>query len=423
MNKKNWVGWIGLFICFLACSNSNEGKAETEGLQSFSLQVGNRIYQAVIDQSTCSVSVGGIDQASAITGVQYTLAGGATISPDPKTITTWKKEQVFVVALSDGSRLSYTVYLKDLKEEEVPVPPQEKVVIGYVPGSDWEYETEFRNIHWEYLTHINVSFLYVTATGELLDDEVRGHLEEIRQTAKEHGVKVLISLQSDGQRGFATVIRDAALRQKVAEKAVQYVRDHQLDGVDVDFEIYDAVGPDLLAFVKKLHEVKDENMLQTCAVATWNAGQGYSTEWHKYFDYINLMAYDFTGGWAQEGQHSSFEQSVGLIDLWLNTLQAPASKLVLGLPFYGYSWDENIQVDASKAIRYHQILTAYPGQNVSEKDQVGRTYYNGKPTIRKKCRYVGEHGLAGVMIWQIFQDAKEEQYSLLKVVGEEMNNN
>ncbi len=420
MKKTFMLFFIGCLFCLFSCGEEKENPGNENGLLSFALKAGNSTFQAVIDQVGRTVTVGGITDALQISGVAYELAEGAAIQPNPAAVKEWKEEQSFQVTLANGTQQHYVVRLKDLKGEAKPEPAKGRVVIGYLPGSDWEYDAEFENIRWEYLTHINVSFLYVTAAGELLDGSVAEHLEEIRTEAQEHGVKVLISLQSDGQRGFAEAVKTEAVRKKLAANAVKYVRDHQLDGVDVDFEIYDAVGPDLLAFVKELHTQKDPEMLQTCAVATWNAGQGYSTEWHHYFDYINLMAYDFTGGWAQEGQHASFDQAVGLVNLWLTTLQAPASKLVLGLPFYGYSWDDLPGLDEVRAIRYHQILANYPGQQASDKDRVGRTYYNGKPTLLKKCRYVKENGLAGVMIWQLFQDAKTEEESLLKAVGEEM---
>lgn len=412
--------FLSLIVSLISCTDNHNGETP-QGLLSFSIRSGSTVYQGAVDDGASAVFVGGITQASEITGVEYVLSEGAVIMPDPKAVEEWKEEQRFEVTLADGGKRLYTVYLKDLKAEEEPEPEAKHVVIGYIPGADWEYDAEFKNIRWDYLTHVNVSFLYVTAEGDLLDGNVSAHLEEIRTEAHKHGVKVLISLQSDGNQGFAKIIKTDAGRKKLAANAVKYAQDHQLDGIDVDFEIYDAVGPNLLAFVKELHHQKGEELLQTCAVATWNAGQGYSTEWHRYFDYINLMAYDFTGGWGKEGAHASFDQAVGLINLWLTTLQAPAEKLVLGLPFYGYSWDNLPGLDDVKAIRYHQILAQYPGEDVANRDQVGRTYYNGKPTLIRKCTYVKEHGLAGVMIWQLFQDAKSDEESLLKVVGEEMN--
>lgn len=409
-----------LFICLIGCNKSNSENPGESVLLSFALQSGGATYNAAIDQKKGIATIGGIQYTSSISAVSYKISAGATITPDPQAlIGKWIQDQTFTVTSATGEKTVYTIHLKELKEEGNNT--LKKVVIGYIPGDDWEYATEFKNIRWDCLTHMNVSFLYVTAEGNVLEGSVKEHLNEILKTAHAHGVKVLISLQSDGNKGFAVAIKDKAIRTKLVDNTIAYARTHQLDGIDIDFEIYDEVGPNLLAFVKELNEKKDKDMLQTCAVANWNAGKGYSTEWHRYFDYINLMAYDFTGGWTKEGQHASFEQTVGLVNLWLTTLQAPASKLVMGLPFYGYSWDDFPGQDDVKALRYHQILERF-GQDAAGKDQMGRTYYNGKPTIIRKCNYVEDHGLAGVMLWQIFQDAKEDTNSLLKVVGEEILN-
>ncbi len=36
----------------------------------------------------------------------------------------------------------------------------------------------------------------------------------------------------------------------------------------------------------------------------------------------------------------------------------------------------------------------------------------------KKCQYVMDNDFGGVMIWQLFQDAYQEELKLIKVVGE-----
>lgn len=297
-----------------------------------------------------------------------------------------------------------------------------KLVVGYLTAGDWDFGTAFQSVKWEYLTHINVSFLHVKADGEFDHEAVSNRIDQIKAVAKEHDIKVCISLNSAANEGFAVAIADEATRTKLVENVLAYVKKHDLDGIDVDYEIYDEIGPNLVAFVKELWEKKDKKLLQTSAVATWNPGEGYSTDWHKYFDYIHLMTYDFTGGWTDEGPHATYEDAIGVVDMWHTELEAPLSKLVLGLPFYGYSWDDIPNVDDVKAIRYKHILEHY-GVEAEEKDQMGRTYYNGKPTLIRKCQYVKDNGLAGVMIWQILQDATEDERNLLKTVGEAIKNN
>ena len=87
------------------------------------------------------------------------------------------------------------------QEPNVPQPqpqPQpevtQKVVIGYLPLDDWEFESLFPSIEWKYLTHINASFARVKADGTLNIDPVRERIESVRETAHKHNVKILISL-------------------------------------------------------------------------------------------------------------------------------------------------------------------------------------------------------------------------------------
>ena len=93
------------------------------------------------------------------------------------------------------------------QEPNVPQPqpqPQpevtQKVVIGYLPLDDWEFESLFPSIEWKYLTHINASFARVKADGTLNIDPVRERIESVRETAHKHNVKILISLAKNSPR-------------------------------------------------------------------------------------------------------------------------------------------------------------------------------------------------------------------------------
>ncbi len=406
-----------MVVVMFGCSNSNDSEIVDPELDSISLTVGINTYKVITDKNEHTAIIGGIERGSEITAVSYVLSKGATISPDPKTlIGQWKKEEQFTITSPNGENIVYTVILSQFTEDTQDV--ENGVVIAYMPGSDWEFDAKFKDIKWEYLTHVNVSFLYVTEDGELLDYKVKDNLEEIRNTAHKNNVKVLISLISSHNEGFAEAIKNEQTRSKLVDNVIKYVRDNQLDGFDIDYEIYDRRGPDLLAFAKELNKKKDKEMLQTCAVVRFGLDT-YTIEWQNYFDLINVMNYSYTGGWGKEGQHSPYDKTVQAMEGWMSELETPASKLVFGLPFFGFSWDDEVPgLDKVRAIRFHQIVSYYSDENVINNDQIGRTYYNGHPTIRKKCIYAKEKGMAGVMIWQIFQDSFEEEYSLLNVIGE-----
>ena len=159
----------------------------------------------------------------------------------------------------------------------------------------------------------------------------------------------------------------------------------------------------------------------TCAVnSRW---LNYGTEWEQYFDYINLMSYDRGAFTDKPVQHASYDDFVKDLKYWNEQCRASKSKIVGGLPFYGYSWEESLQdaVDDVRGIRYSGILK-HLGNEAADKDNIGKTYYNGRPTIANKCKFIKENDYAGVMIWQLFQDAHDDNYDLklINVVGREM---
>lgn len=306
---------------------------------------------------------------------------------------------------------------------EIPDSPTKKakqVVIGYLPLDDWEFESQFSTIEWKYLTHINASFIRVKADGSLNLDPVRARIRDVRDIAHQHNVKILISIAKNGKGEFTAAINDPKARKELIKQIIGFTKEYELDGFDIDYEEYDNWNvnfPSLLIFANGLYRAKDKDMLMTCAVnSRW---LNYGTEWAQYFDYINLMSYDRGAFTDTPTQHASYEDFIADLKYWNEECRAPKNKIVGGLPFYGYSWDESLKdiVDDVRGIRYHSILEHF-GPKAADKDVIDKTYYNGQPTIRKKCNFVKENDYAGVMIWQLFQDAYEEPHKLIKVVGE-----
>lgn len=299
----------------------------------------------------------------------------------------------------------------------------QQVVIGYLPLDDWEFEEQFASIKWNCLTHVNVCFAKVRADGSLNIDPVREKIKCVIETARKHNIKVLISLAKNANDEFATAINDPKARKELIKQIVEFTKEYKLDGFDIDYEEYDNWDknfPSLLVFAKGLHLAKDKDMLMTCAVnSRW---LNYGTEWEQYFDYINLMSYDRGAFTETPVQHASYEDFVKDLEYWSTECRVPKSKIVGGLPFYGYSWDENLKdvIDDVRGIRYHTILDHF-GLEAAEKDVIGNTYYNGSITIRMKCKFVKDNNYAGAMIWQLFQDAYQEKEKLIKVVGETIN--
>ena len=321
----------------------------------------------------------------------------------------------------DDTQLPATMSIDWIKVTELTPKTTNQVVMGYMSVDDWQYSAQFGKINWKHLTHILPSFGRVKADGSIDTRAMDLRINEIKITAAASGVKTLASFISFESGSFESAIQNDATRDLLAKNIVNYVKKHDLAGFDIDYEEYsnlEANIPNLLKLFAKLQELKGDDMLMTCAV---NPGGwlDYGTEWHTYFDYINLMSYDSFGGSDRPTQHASYEDYVADIYRWSTRNGAPLSKLVGGLPFYGYSWDDIPGVDDSKGIRFYSIIEYYKDfPEVKDNDQIGNTYYNGRNTIRRKCEYAKDNELGGVMVWQLFQDAKDAEDKLLKVVGE-----
>lgn len=407
------------FLSILCAGNTVNAQNPCEAIKSFFVGYEGETMVGEVDEDSMTISLPGVRYTSAIESVSYKLSADWKVVVEPTAwLGSWKKEEVLSLVNGDGKKRNYKVLLPDFIR-----PDAKPYLVGYIPADYGTYPDVLSKIKWNYLTHLNIAFVFVKSSGELDDRFVKDRIAELRDLAHENGVKVLFSLRSDEKEEFYNAIKNEYSRKILVDNVIKYAEENGLDGVDIDYETYDKVCPELIAFVRDLYNKKGRNLLQTCAVASWNpvALGGYTSEWHNYFDIINVMTYDFTGTWSKEGQHSSFEQTVNGIEMWTNELGAPAYKLTMGLPFYGYSWDDEVFKDTPVAVSYEQILTAYPKEKVWEIDQVGRTYYNGCHTIEKKCLKAKEMNLGGVMVWQILHDTDNEKYSLMKVVGTTMD--
>jgi len=310
----------------------------------------------------------------------------------------------FNLILSSNSFLEYAV-----KEDS-----GKNYVIGYLFSNN----TDFDEVRWDALTHINIAFLYANRDGTLNDLQIKKSLRQIVEIAHLNDVKILVSLRDDDQGELVKALTNN--RSELIKNLIKFVEDYSLDGIDFDFEDWERedVIPSVLAFVEEFDKNRGEDILFTCAVNTWD--RGYTNKWHTWFDIINVMAYDVHGPWNNEGQHSPYEESLEAIKYWMNVLETPADKLTLGLPFYGYSWNEGD--NAGQSYTYDQILKKYPKDAVASNDNIEKIYYNGKCTIIVKTLWAKENNIAGVMIWQIAGDAKETEDSLLEAIGLIMKN-
>lgn len=290
----------------------------------------------------------------------------------------------------------------------------QKKVIAYIPN--WIDLNAFSStIQYSKLTHINIAFENPDANGYLT---FNSGSNSIINAAHGQNIKVFVSL-GGGSVSEGGAIRDnyfnlitPANRTAFIQKLYDYVVAHNFDGIDVDLEgpaINSDYGGFVIALANKLHA---NGKLISAALSEGYGGANVPSSTFAAYDWINIMAYDATGPWAPNnpGQHSPYSMAVNQFNYWTGR-GLPASKAIIGLPFYGYGFGAS----ANQGISYANIVAQYPGaENV---DQVGNTiYYNGIPTIKAKTTFAIQNA-GGVMIWELSQDATGSK-SLLTAVNQ-----
>lgn len=290
----------------------------------------------------------------------------------------------------------------------------QKKVIAYIPN--WIDLNSFSTtIQYSKLTHINIAFENPDANGYLT---FNSGSNSIINVAHAQNVKVFVSL-GGGSISEGGAIRDNYFnlitpgnRTAFIQKIYDYVLAHNFDGVDVDLEgpaINGDYGGFVIALANKLHSGGKQI---TAALSEGYGGGNVPSSTFAAYDWINIMAYDATGPWApgNPGQHSPYSMAVNQFNYWTGR-GLPASKAIIGLPFYGYGFGAS----ANQGISFANIVAQYPGSE--NQDQVGNTiYYNGIPTIKAKTAFAIQNA-GGVMIWELSQDATGSK-SLLTAVNQ-----
>ncbi|KAI0694388.1 glycoside hydrolase family 18 protein [Cerioporus squamosus] len=178
-----------------------------------------------------------------------------------------------------------------------------------------------------------------------------------------HGTKVVLSIGGwGGSYWFSQAMSSSANRTTFVNACVSAVNTYNLDGIDIDWEYPNESGAgnphsssdaaNLLSFFKSLRSALGSSKIISAAVTQlpWTGSNGSPlTDVSAYaaqMTYANIMNYDVWGASSSPGPNAPLGNLCGNSSLPQYSAQAalsqwtkagfPASKLVLGLPLYGY---------------------------------------------------------------------------------------
>ena len=253
------------------------------------------------------------------------------------------------------------------------------------------------------LTDLFVFSAEPTATGQLDVSRLdRFPWTALHDLKTRDGVRLILCVGGWGRsKHFPAVAGSESLRQEFARAAVQVCLDRGLAGLDLDWEhpanrAEEEGYADLLADLRSAFE--PHGLVLSLTLAAW---QRIPPRAFAAVDWVQVMSYD------NPGRHSTFESAQADVRKVM-AAGVPAHKLTLGLPFYGRD-----KTQRQRTMSYRDVLAQYrPEPHVNEVDNL---FFNGPELVRKKTEFALEARLAGVMFWELGQDASGEE-SLLGVI-------
>lgn len=301
------------------------------------------------------------------------------------------------------------------------------VVIGYLAAFKG-LDREMQQPGLEHYTHLDLAFVNPTPSAEVLAPGglacapaageksslmvSDAQLRALVATAHGNGTKLIASLGGaviPPCGGDWAVLLQPQTRPTLVRNLLAMVDRYDLDGIDIDLEGdlmmgIDAAGnytPFVRALADGLHA---RSKILTAATGSYDGGMVPDASL-PFFDLIGIMAYDAVGPtWGTPGsEHSPYAQAETDLRLWIGK-GVPASKLALGMPFYGRGFG-NYRPGWSMADIADQFGDGQLNRDVVGERCGGCDYvtFNGLPTLERKARLAGAWG-AGVMVWEVGQD-------------------
>ena len=303
------------------------------------------------------------------------------------------------------------------------------------------------------LTHINLAFAKVS------NCEIYTKLKNLKELSKirdfNPNLTILMSLGGWGAGGFSEAASSDENRKLFAKNAIEFMHKYELDGLDLDWEYpcYSVSGimsspDDKVNFTLLLEELRNQLNIEEekynkhflLTIAT-GAEQYYldGTEMdkiHKYLDYIQLMTYDFRGGFqVLTGHHTPLYNSTG--DLFKGSTHdavklfekagVPKEKLIIGAAFYarGFKGVPNFnnglfqiaETTGGFFSNYDELKENYINKNGFKRyfdNEAKSPYlfngnefisYDDEESIEYKCSYLKDKGLLGMMFWHYYADS------------------
>jgi chitinase len=237
---------------------------------------------------------------------------------------------------------------------------------------------------------------------------------------------------------------------KLVSSIVTMMQERGYDGVDVDWEPVSKDDSEMFgSFVGALRAALDQvspRPLLTAAVMADSSQTLVVRAVVAHFDQINLMTYDMSNTWLGATWHNAplfggFGGNAVSIDQVVSAFTAsniPASKLGIGVPFYGYAWSGGVDPSGQPVMApaeswstapevdtpgFQEIMDKYyrperyhwddkakvpylsvPADPAVPGDKAKFISYDDQTSVAAKIDYARSKGLGGMILWSLGLD-------------------
>lgn len=352
-----------------------------------------------------------------------------------------------------------------------------KVIAYFAAWSVYGRNFHIGDIDGSLITHLNYAFLNINGGECVLGDSyadidkfypgdswdtgsLRGSFHQLQLLKAKHAhLKTLLSVGGwTWSDGFSSAAATAAAREKFARSCVGIMSKYGFDGLDLDWEYPGGGGLSagtpadkenftlLLAEIRKQLDATGAGKFLTIAVGASPKviANMELAKIHGYLDSINVMTYDFHGGWEKVTGHNAplfmgkgdpspaGWSTDGAVSAYL-AAGVPASKIVVGAAFYGRGWsgvgsaNDGLYQTASGTspgtwemgvLDYHDIVANYLPTYTRKFDAEAKVpwlysaskqimiSYDDVESHAARTKYIKDKGLGGAMIWELSGDDK-----------------
>lgn len=340
-----------------------------------------------------------------------------------------------------------TPYIDDRRATE---PPQlNRTVYGYLPY--WVDLTK-TTLHWELLSHLawfSAGVITTTTDGVTtvaIDSEGRARLNgaryrSIRDAAKSHGVKFVITLTNFNDTTIATLV--GAQRQQTLDLVVKTVKDYGAEGVNIDFEfVPKASKANFVTFMKdlttRLHAEIPGSHVTSATPMIDHSGAYDFDQLLIHSDGMMIMGYGchWTGS-TVAGPNAPLTSG----STWYNCSVTRAiddnirfggfenrKGIIMGLPFYGFEWSTETlavksPVTSSGQSRtyaaYKDTLVQHYAWDAASQTPFASRMVGGTPkqlwmddaeSLDLKLQLINERDIGGLGIWALGYEGQTEEF-------------